>query len=593
MAQDSASDRPPVAENLPALARNLHDFLPKIQNLDRGLARGIDVIGRELANGEDPVDVKVRTQVAFAVQDTERHLGQGAVPMTAQLRQEMTERATTVPGLQDERMERLLKTTEGLDDRRLVRDIRQAAMSMGSAGGGSAPSATNDKHVEELERRAGITAVSSPASNDAAPPRPNFGRPRVGLSGSASASVEPSAPPAAAMGAVGNADGAQPAGPPAPRRQGPGSDEPPPHPGPAEAQPVDRVAPVAQASGRRDQAVPAVEEPVLGRPGHPDPMPSPIREAPRSRPPLGQVEPAARQSALEAEPQGSAAAATIRDPQPAAPGAMRDRVHSVPSPGDASRSTLSPPQVQEGAERPSANPTMMNGTPAAQPRGGRVTLLHRLAASAQRSSDVLPAQHYVPFGGRVSAQRATGEDRRADRLLTQAETAGRNAVEALETFRTGVGRTFMNKVEAAAEKEPGGVPAVLQEMREGGKHASLRQELDKKLKTDTAFASSYGKAANALGNYGEARIAVADRLKSKNLSSQVADERLQRTDVALGEEAARIPGRAQGKSALEELAEKAAAMLQKAVDKVTSMFRKPEEAVAQQQSRPTPSMSIS
>ena len=288
-------------------------------------------------------------------------------------------------------------------------------------------------------------------------------------------------------------------------------------------------------------------------------------------------------------PQG----AVNREPQPVAPGPARERVQAVPSPGDPSRSTSSQLPAQEVFGRPPASPTTMSGAASAQARSGRVTMLRKLAESARSPSEALPAQHYVPFGGRVSAQRATGEDRRADRLLTQAETAGRNAAEAVETFSAGVGRSFMNKVEAAAEKEPGGVPAVLQEMRQGGKHASLRQELDKKLKTDAAFASSYSNTANALGEYGKARIAVADHLKSKGLSSQLADERLQRTDAALGEEAARIPGRAQGKSMLEELAEKASAMLQKAVDKVTSMFRKPEEQVAPQQSRPTPSMSMS
>lgn len=176
--------------------------------------------------------------------------------------------------------------------------------------------------------------------------------------------------------------------------------------------------------------------------------------------------------------------------------------------------------------------------------------------------------------------------------MTQAETAGRNAAEAVETFTAGVGRSFMNKLEAATQKEPGGVAAVLQEMRQGGKHADLRQEFDKRLKTDSSFASAYSGATNAVGDYGKARLAINDRLKAKGLSTTLADERLQGTDAALGEEASRIPGRAQGKSVLEELAEKASAMLQKAIDKVTSVFRRPDEPAAQQAARAAPSMSM-
>ncbi len=604
MALDSLSNQLPTADDLPALARNLHDLLPKIQNVDHGLARGIDVIGRELAGGKDPADVKVRTQVAFLVQDAERHLGKGAVPMAPELREEMTERAATVPGLQDERMKRLLGATDGMDDRRLVRDIRRTAMTMGSGDGSSATAAAADKHVEELERRAGITAgpgglaksdeaIAVSASNDAAPPRPNFGQPRVEPARAASSPIEASVPPAATTAGAGGVDGTQAARPLTPRGQGPVSDEPPPHPGPVEVQPAGKAAPVNEAPAKPDHVIPPVEGTATGRAVHPDLAPPAARDVPRAGSPSERAEPAARRPAAEGGAQGNAQGAVNREPQPEAPGSVRERVQPVPSPGDPSRSTSSPPPAQEAFGRPPAGPTAMSGAASAQARSGRVTMLRKLAESARPPSEALPAQHYVPFGGRVSAQKATGEDRRADRLLTQAETAGRKAAEAVETFSAGLGRSFMSKVEAAAEKEPGGVPAVLQEMRQGGKHASLRQELDKNLKTDAAFASSYSNTANALGEYGKARVAVADHLKSKGLSSQLADERLQRTDAALGEGAARIPGRAEGKSMLEELAEKASAMLQKAVDKVTSMFRKPEEQIAPQQSRPTPSMSMS
>ena len=160
-------------------------------------------------------------------------------------------------------------------------------------------------------------------------------------------------------------------------------------------------------------------------------------------------------------------------------------------------------------------------------------------------------------------------DRRTARVIADAESAGRAAMTAVEGFVSGPGRNLLERVQTAAAREPGGLDSVIKEMRQGGKHAGLRTEFDEALRTP-GFARSYDQAIKALGSYGEARQAQMQEFGRRGIDPTKAAA-FERIDASLGEDAARIPGREGGKSALQELATKAAEVFMAAVDKVRAM----------------------
>lgn len=572
------------------LSTDLQGVIPQLQDSNRGLTKSIALIHEAMQKEGAADNNDLRNHLAYAVQDTERQLGKGNVPMSDGLRKEMTERALTIPGLQDEQMKTLLKSTDTLEDRGLVLDIRKTAYAIAAEGGVGSGAQAADTRIEDLQRRV------APAAQPSAPPgsKVDSASPQVEVVERRKPTFSVTRAPASEQSSVSKSSSPDPnperqASPPSQSPQGEVAPKEPELSGKAPAQPdVKASAPKTDAkevSNTSRQASPngANTKPKKKAPAQidvqaPNPLPADSKSGNRSETSI--------QGRIDNEPSAAQGTGPIS-------GSRSDQAHTTPSPGDRPVPQEAPPT------RVQAEVSTTQGFVAAVESSGatsRATLgksaIRRIAEAAGPATKSASHFPYVPFGGRIASQKVVGEDRQADRLMAQAETAGRNAAEAVETFTAGIGRSFMNKVEAAAQKEPGGAAAVLQEMRQGGRHAELRQEFDKQLKTDASFARAYNGATNAVGDYGKARVAVNDRLKAKGLSTTLADERLQSTDAALGEDASRIPGRAQGKSVLEELAEKASAMLQKAVDKVASVFRRPEEPVVQQAARAAPSMSM-
>ena len=160
-------------------------------------------------------------------------------------------------------------------------------------------------------------------------------------------------------------------------------------------------------------------------------------------------------------------------------------------------------------------------------------------------------------------------DRRTARTVADAESAGRAAMTAVEAFVSGPGRNLLERVQTAAAREPGGLDSVIKEMRQGGKHAGLRTEFDEAIRTP-GFARSYDQAIKAIGRYGELRQAQMQEFGRRGIDPAKA-EAFERIDASLGEDAARIPGREGGKSALQELAAKTAEVFMAAVGKVRAM----------------------
>ena len=144
-----ASDvRDPIHDLVTRLNRDATQLATKDPELSRSirqLAEAADRPGRS----DDP---NFRTRAAYALQDMERLGGPISTVPTA-LREEMTRLAATAPGLQNDRLQDLVRSTKSLDDMQLVRDIRRTASEVAFQGGDQSSKLVVDR-VEALENRA-------------------------------------------------------------------------------------------------------------------------------------------------------------------------------------------------------------------------------------------------------------------------------------------------------------------------------------------------------------------------------------------------------------------------------------------------------
>ena len=180
----AASSPPPVAQKGPEAAvhaagkaeeakakdplRELIDKLGRTQEMVarvdpalaatiRGITDAVGIPGRV----EEPM---FRTKVAYALQDTEKLVGP-IVNLPQGVREEMTRLAATSPGLQNERMQELMRSTATMDDRGLVRVIRRDAAEIARASDQTSPDMQSK--VEALENRARLSPIGKDASERA------------------------------------------------------------------------------------------------------------------------------------------------------------------------------------------------------------------------------------------------------------------------------------------------------------------------------------------------------------------------------------------------------------------------------------------
>ena len=226
----------------------------------------------------------------------------------------------------------------------------------------------------------------------------------------------------------------------------------------------------------------------------------------------------------------------------------------------------------------------------AYPEGTLDTILRGMRPNAG-GREAPRGQLLTPMAGRLAAFESQIRERRDERALGRAERSGRAALEALDAFRSGEGAIVMNRIRAAARAEPGGIDAVLSEMRAGGRFADLRQQFNNALETERGVTAAYDKAAAAFARYGQDRVGIeqviARRPDAANLSAK-----FEQMDAQIGEAAGGTPSRRDGKSMMDDLAQKAAELLQRAVDAAKSFFNRSPSAEAARHAAPAPSMSI-
>lgn len=125
-----------------------------------------------------------------------------------------------------------------------------------------------------------------------------------------------------------------------------------------------------------------------------------------------------------------------------------------------------------------------------------------------------------------------------------AQVAGERAVSALDALSPTPGGAILARVRDAAQGDPGGVQAVVEGMKPGGRFAELRTAFNAAL-VDRGFASAYDRAVQDVTAYGQTRLNAGD------------GEGFDAVDRIIGQASQALPGRKDGKSMQDELAEKA------------------------------------
>lgn len=270
-----------------------------------------------------------------------------------------------------------------------------------------------------------------------------------------------------------------------------------------------------------------------------------------------------------------------------APEALAATRHTIPSPGPGHHV---PPaaglqgQVPPAAAMPAA--AAVAGRAAGANPGGTLFSRFLPQGPAERSGPAPWETNSVGLAQRLGQFGTLLADSKTDRLISTAEQGARAAMDAVRRFSAGPARELYSKLEAVAASEPGGMQAVMSEMRAGGRHEALRSEFTAMM-ARPEFARAYQATTSAIGTYAAARERVAMDQVARGLDgSRTAG--FDRTDAMIGEEASKLPGVEAGKSHLEEMAQRLAEFFRRAIEKVASTVNSVRASVGAS-SGPSPS----
>ncbi len=185
------------------LVETLNQRRGLIAGADPQLSRTIEALAAAAKQPGRTADVEFRTRVAYAVQDMSRLVGP-TVAMPEPLREEMNRLAVSAPALRNSRLTQMLLDTPSIDDRKLVRDIREAAFQVAKAGGDqNGPDAA--RRVDALEDRF-RRAVSSKVVQQSSPTQEHAqSSERVHAAASPGEGSRPTAPASAVAASAGAA----------------------------------------------------------------------------------------------------------------------------------------------------------------------------------------------------------------------------------------------------------------------------------------------------------------------------------------------------------------------------------------------------
>ena len=231
-------------------------------------------------------------------------------------------------------------------------------------------------------------------------------------------------------------------------------------------------------------------------------------------------------------------------------------------------------QTQAGGRQQPSPETAQQFQAAGFHRPGRVML--DIMTAIRRPEPATPApwdRQLTPMGDRITAYTDRMREGDQEQGFRRAERSGQIALTAMKDFSDGPGAVLMTRIRDAAKADPNGVTGVLAEMREGGRYAGLRQDFNVALQHEEGFAAAYEKAAGAVAKFGVDRVEV-EKIAAARPDTAAISGRFQKLDAEIGKAASMLPGKTEGKSFTDELAERAGEVVRKAVDAVTNAFNR-------------------
>ena len=147
-----------------------------------------------------------------------------------------------------------------------------------------------------------------------------------------------------------------------------------------------------------------------------------------------------------------------------------------------------------------------------------------------------------PLGDRLRAFEARMAENATANQVRTAQQAGERAVSALDALSALPGGATLARVRDAAQGDPGGIQAVVEGMKPGGRFAELRTAFNAAL-AGRGFGAAYDRATAEVAAYGQARL-------------KVDGDGFDAADRIIGQGVQALPGRKPGTSAWDELAEK-------------------------------------
>jgi len=197
-----------------------------------------------------------------------------------------------------------------------------------------------------------------------------------------------------------------------------------------------------------------------------------------------------------------------------------------------------------------------------------------------------------PLGSRLEAFERRSAENAITTQTQAARLAGEHAQATLAKLGAGPGGAILNQIKETAQNEPGGMPAVVAEMAPGGRFADLRTAFNAALVQERAFASAYDRAVSGISAYGDARLKLNDLHGARQMDVSAVNSQFEGMDKAVGQASEALPGRKDGKSVQDEIAERA----QKIAEFLKDMVRRIGNAVRPAQApteMPTPTPSAS
>ena len=288
--------------------------------------------------------------------------------------------------------------------------------------------------------------------------------------------------------------------------------------------------------------------------------------------------PATDTSAAQASRPSPVGTAPVK-PQPAARSPGNQTVEDKPA-------SSWPPQSREPqttAPSPSASP---QATVTGRGPGVVAQALAALARNVQQENPNWDRQP-TSVADRSERHENVFQQRRDEATIQGAEKSQRAALESIQAFASGPGSSILTKIQDAAKTEPGGMQAVLSEMREGGRFAGLRSQFNADLVMERGAAAAWEKMAGGLQQYGADRTAVA-AIGARQNNAAALEGRFEKLDAEIGKATFAIPSKQDGKSVLDDLGEKLKEVLDRAVSAVKAAFTPSVDRSARASASPSP-----